>query len=151
VATVSSEQKADLARRAGADLVVNYADADAADQIRGFAAQVHRVVEVNLGANLDLDLAVAGPDTVVATYAATGQDPALPVRRCMVANVTLRFVLLYGVPQSALSRATRDVGRALAAGALTELPLHRFPLEDIAAAHEAVEAGVTGKVVLEIP
>jgi NADPH2:quinone reductase len=151
VSTVSGGRKAELARRAGADLVVNYRDADAIDQVRAFAEEVDRVVEVDLGANLDLDLAVAGPDTVIVTYAAAGQDPPLPVRRCMIANVRLRFVLLYGVPQSALSRATQDIGQALAAGALTELPLHRFPLEDVVAAHEAVEAGVTGKVVLDIP
>jgi NADPH2:quinone reductase len=150
-ATVSGPQKAELARLAGADLVVNYRDRDAADQVRRFAEQVDRVVEVDLGANLDLDLAVAGPQTVVVTYAATAQDPVLPVRRCMTANVTLRFVLLYGVPQPALVQAARDIGQALAAGALTELPLHRFPLEDVVAAHEAVESGVTGKVVLEIP
>jgi NADPH2:quinone reductase len=150
-ATVSGGQKADLARLAGADLVVNYRDQDAADQVRAFAERVDRVVEVDLGANLDLDLAVAGPETVLVTYAAAAQDPVLPVRRCMTANLTLRFVLLYGVPQPALSRATQDIGNALAAGALTGLPLHRFPLEEVVAAHEAVEAGVTGKVVLEIP
>jgi NADPH:quinone reductase len=37
---------------------------------------------------------------------------------------------------------------ALAAGALTELPVRRFPLSEIAGAHEAVEAGVTGKVIV---
>ena len=37
---------------------------------------------------------------------------------------------------------------ALAAGALTELPVRRFPLGEIAAAHEAVERGVTGKVLV---
>jgi NADPH2:quinone reductase len=151
VATVSGGQKAELARQAGADLVVNYRDSDAAEQVRRFAQRVDRVVEVDLGANLALDLAVSGPETVIVTYAATAEDPVLPVRQCMIANVALRFVLLYGVPEPALDRAVRDVGAALAAGALTALPLHRFPLADVVAAHEAVEAGVTGKVVLEIP
>jgi len=151
VATVSSEQKAQLARRAGADEVVNYRDPDAIDQVRTFAERVDRIVEVNLGANLDLDLAVSGPETVVVTYAATPQDPVLPIRRCMIASVTLRFVLLYTVPQPALSRATQDITHALATNALTELPLHRFPLDDIVAAHEAVESGITGKVILDIP
>ena len=65
VSTVSGPQKADLAAKAGADLVVNYREPDAADQIRSFAgvAGVDRVVEVALGANLQLDLAVvARPD-----------------------------------------------------------------------------------------
>jgi len=79
-------------------------------------------------------------------YAATGADPVLPIRACMSANVTLRFVLLYGVPAPAIDEAVHDINVALAAGALTPLPPHRFPLDDIAAAHEAVEKGVTGKV-----
>lgn len=151
VTTVSSPEKAELAAEAGADHVVNYRDADAAEQVRSFAPVVDRVVEVDLGANLALDLAVSGPRTVIVTYAATARDPALPVRACMTANVTLRFVLLYGVPGAELDRAARDVGAAAAAGALTELPVHRFTLDRVADAHEAVESGAVGKVVLDLP
>jgi NADPH2:quinone reductase len=148
VTTVSGPEKAALAAKAGADLVVNYRDADAIDQVKAFAPVVDRVIEVALGANLRLDLAVAGPSTVVVTYAADGPDPVLPVRACMTANVALRFVLLYGVPDPALDAAVADITAALARGALTELPIRRFPLSEIAAAHEAAESGVTGKVVV---
>ena len=148
VTTVSGPQKAELAAKAGADLVVNYRDADAADQIRSFAGQVDRVVEVALGANLQLDLAVIAPLGQIVTYAAESADPGLPVRACMSANVLLRFVLLYGVPVPALQQAASDITAALAAGALTELPVVRFPLDDIAAAHEAVESGSVGKVLV---
>ena len=72
----------------------------------------------------------------------------LPVRACMSANVTLRFVLLYGVPAAAVDEAVADITEALRAGTLTPLPVHRFRLDDIAAAHEAVENGVTGKVLI---
>jgi NADPH:quinone reductase len=148
VTTVSNQEKASLAAKAGADLVVNYRDADAADQIRQFAPVVDRVVEVALGANLALDLAVSGPSTVVVSYAADGADPVLPVRACMTANVTLRFVLLYGVPAAALDAAVAGVTGALAAGTLTELPAHRFALTEIAAAQEAAEGGAVGKVIV---
>jgi len=66
----------------------------------------------------------------------------------MTANVTLRFVLLYGVPTPALDAAVADIGAALTAGALTELPVNRFPLGEIAAAHEAAEGGAVGKVIV---
>ncbi|HYZ53478.1 MAG TPA: NADPH:quinone reductase [Streptosporangiaceae bacterium] len=149
-ATVSSPEKAELASKAGADLVVNYREADVAAQVRPFSARVDRVIEVALGANLQADLALSGPETVVVTYAAepSNPDPALPVRACMTANVTLRFVLLYGVPAAALDQAAADITAALGAGDLTALPVHRFPLDDIAAAHEAVENGVLGKVLV---
>jgi NADPH:quinone reductase len=148
VTTVSGPRKADLAAKAGADLVVNYKEADAADQIRSFAGRVDRVVEVALGANLPLDLAVTRPLGQIVTYAAEPADPVLPVRACMTANLLLRFVLLYGVPAAALDEAVRDVGAALATGALTELPVTRFGLEDVAAAQDAVQAGAVGKVLV---
>jgi NADPH2:quinone reductase len=147
IATVSGPEKAALAEQAGADLVVNYRSADAAEQIRAFGA-VDRVVEVALGANLQLDLAVAHVGTVVVTYAAEASDPVLPVRACMSSNVVLRFVLLYGVPTAVLEAAAADITAAAAAGELTELPVHRFPLTDVVSAHEAAEGGATGKVII---
>jgi NADPH:quinone reductase len=151
ITTVSGPQKAELAEKAGADLVVNYREPDAADQISTFAGVggVDHVVEVALGANLQLDLAViARPDARIVCYAAEATNPAMPVRACMNANVIVRFVLLYGLPQEALERAAKDITAALADGALTELPTTKFPLDEIAAAQDAVEAGSVGKVLV---
>jgi NADPH:quinone reductase len=147
IATVSGPEKAALAEQAGADLVVNYRSADAAEQIRAFGP-VDRVVELALGANLALDLAVGHPGTGIVTYAAEATDPVLPVRACMTANVTVRFVLLYTADRAALEAAAADITAALADGALTTLPVHRFALGDIVAAQEAAESGVTGKVIV---
>ena len=101
-----------------------------------------------LGANLGLDLAVVRPHATIVTYAAEAADPVLPVRACMSANLTLKFVLLYGVPMAALEQTAADVTVAVAAGELTGLPVHKFPLTEIAAAHEAAESGVVGKVIV---
>jgi NADPH2:quinone reductase len=148
VATASSPQKADLARRAGAEQVVIYTDADAAEQIKAAVGLVDRVIEVALTDNLAMDLAVLKPGSMIVTYAAQASDPVLPVRACMSANVSLRFILLYGVPAEALDRAVTDICAALAEGKLSELPVHQFPLTDIVAAHEAVEAARPGKVLV---
>jgi NADPH:quinone reductase len=151
ISTVSGPEKAELATKAGADLVVNYREPDASDQISSFAGAggVDHVVEVALGANLQLDLAVvARPDARIVCYAAEAADPVLPVRACMNANMVLRFVLLYGVPPQALRQAASDITAALADGALTELPVTKFLLDEIAAAHDAVESGAVGKVLV---
>jgi NADPH2:quinone reductase len=148
VTTVSSPEKAALAEKSGADLVVNYRSSDAVQQIQAFAPAVDRVIELALGANLALDLALARPLTTIVTYAAEPSDPELPVRACMSANVNLKFVLLYGVASAALDLAAADITAALAAGDLTSLPTHTFPLEDTAAAHEAAEGGAVGKVIV---
>ncbi len=147
ITTVSSPEKAALAEEAGADLVVNYRSPDAAEQVKAFGL-VDRVIEVALGANLQLDLAVVRPHATIVTYAAEAADPVLPVRACMTANVTLKFVLLYGAPMTALGEAAADITAALAAGELTGLPAHPFPLDEIAAAHEAAESGAVGKVIV---
>jgi NADPH2:quinone reductase len=146
--TVSGPEKAELAARAGADLVVNYRDPGATDQLKSFAPQMDRIVELALGANLELDLALAGSRTHIVDYAAEPSDPVLPVRRCMTANLTLRFILLYNVPAPALEQAAADITSAIEAGALTELPIIRFPLDQVAAAQDAVEGGAVGKVVV---
>lgn len=47
-----------------------------------------------------------------------------------------------------LDAAAADITAAVAVGALTELPLLRFPLPEVAAAHDAVEGGAVGKVIV---
>jgi NADPH:quinone reductase len=151
IATVSGPEKAALATAAGAHHVVNYRSGDPAAEIRAAAPDgVDRIVEVALADNLALDLAVAAPHASIVTYAADAKQPALPVRELMVRNLVLRFMLLYTVPPDALARAVADVTVALAAGALTPLPAHRFGLDDTAAAHDAVESGAVGKVLIDI-
>jgi NADPH:quinone reductase-like Zn-dependent oxidoreductase len=152
VATVSSPEKAELALAAGAKAVVDYTARDAAEQLRSAAAKgVRRIVDVALGANLESDLAVLSPHGTICTYATEAADPVLPVRTLMTANVALQFVLVYTLTPAQLHRATTQITRALEAGALHPLPEHHFPLADIAAAHEAVENHVVGKVILDIP
>ncbi|HEY1687290.1 MAG TPA: NADPH:quinone reductase [Solirubrobacteraceae bacterium] len=148
LSTVSSTEKAKLAQQAGADLTVNYRDPDAVERVRAFAPQIDRIVELALGANLDLDLAVSGPRTVISIYANEPSDPTLPTRRLMATNVTLHYVLLYGVPSAQLDAAVAWTSEALAVGALSTLPLHRFPLEEVAAAQDAVQSGAVGKVLV---
>ena len=151
ITTVSGPQKAELAAKAGADLVVNYREPDAADQISAFAGPggVDHVVELALGANLQLNLAVIRkPEGRIVIYAAEPGDPVLPVRACMNANVLVRFVLLYSVPPAVIDQAAQDITRAIGDGALTELPVTRFPLDEIVAAQNAVEDGAVGKVLV---
>jgi NADPH2:quinone reductase len=86
---------------------------------------------------------------VVITYAIDGPDPVIPVRRCMMAGITLRFMLLYRVPARALAEAADAVSAALAAGALSLPPVTRFALADIIAAQEAQEGGPFGRILVD--
>lgn len=151
VATVSGSDKAAIAEQAGAHLVVNYRQPGAVEAVREFSDGIDLVVEVALGANLDLDLAVCRRGATVIAYAIDGPDPVIPVRRCMGAGLQLRFMLLYSEPTPELATAARIVTAAVAAGALGMPPVQRYPLAEIVAAQLAQEAGAIGKILLDIP
>jgi NADPH2:quinone reductase len=155
---VSSPEKAELARRAGADLTVNYRSPDAAEQIRSFASRgVDAIVELAPAANAALDHAVAVTGATIAVYAnEAATDVTIQVRPMMVANLRYQFVLVYTVPELAKTQAVADVAAAVADGAIqvgeaAGLPLHRFALADTDQAHQAVETGAVGKVLIELP
>jgi NADPH2:quinone reductase len=157
IATVSSAQKEQLALAAGADHVVNYRLDGAADEIRALApGGVDVVVEVAPGVNAALDAAVLSPDGTVAAYATDGGgELTLDVFALMFRNIRYQFVLVYTVPPAVKDQAVADVSAAAADGALpvgedAGLPLHRFPLERTAEAHDAVERGAVGKVLIDV-
>lgn len=157
IATISSDDKAALATAAGAHHTVNYREDDAADQIRAIAPDgVHIVVEVSIPANAALDAAVLANHGVVSMYADNGGDAAsIPVRPNMSINARYQFLLLYTIGDAALAAAAEDVTAALRDGVLpvgeeAGLPLLRFPLEETAAAHDAVQGDAVGKVLIDV-
>jgi NADPH2:quinone reductase len=147
IATVSNDEKARIATEAGADEAVNYKADDAIERLKD--AGVHRIVELSLGNNLELDLAAAAPHCAIVSYANEGPNPQLEVRRLMTPNIVLRFVLVYTMPREAIEQSVADITQMLTAGALTEPPLHTYPLAETAAAHDAVENGAVGKVLIQ--
>jgi NADPH2:quinone reductase len=157
ISTVSSDQKAGLARAAGADHIVNYRSGEPREEILAVAPdRVDMVVEVAAAANAVLDEAVLAANGIVAAYAADSPDDlALDVHELMYRNVRYQFVLVYTVPETAKDEAVSDVVFAASEGALAVgedagLPLHRFPLEQTADAHAAVEGGAVGKVLVDV-
>ena len=157
ITTISSDEKAVLARSAGAHHTVNYRTEDAVAVITAIAPQgVDIVVEVSIVQNAALDAEIAGPRAVVSMYADDGGDTAsIAVRPNMTKNIRYQFVLLYTVGDEAMANAVEDVTQALHAGVLpvgegSGLPLVRFPLAETAAAHQAVQDGAIGKVLIDV-
>src|SRR5688500_14693041 len=75
IATVSSDEKAALAKAAGAQHTVNYREADTVAAVRGIAPDgVDLVVEVAPAQNLRTDLQVIKPRGTIAIYANNGGD-----------------------------------------------------------------------------
>ena len=89
------------------------------------------------------------PHGTIITYAADTPSAEIPIRPLMSANLELRFMMLYTIPPADLEKAIAGVSKAVSENALTTQPLHRFPLQEAAAAHDAVEGGAVGKVVID--
>ncbi len=157
ISTVSSTEKADLARAAGAQHVVNYREGDTVASIRDLAPDgVDIVVEVAPAQNLRLDVQVIKPRGTIAIYANNGGDEVtLSVRETFSTNARFQWVLLYTVGQAALRAAAEDITTAVADGGFGVgdehgLPVHHYPLEQTADAHAAVEDGAVGKVLIDL-
>jgi NADPH:quinone reductase len=157
VTTISSDEKARLATAAGAQHTVNYRTTDAADAVLAIAPDgVDIVVEVAPATNNALDLAVTRNHATIAVYANNGGDElTIDVRATFARNLRYQFLLLYTLAPEYLRAAAEDVNAAVTAGALrvgdeVGLPLHHFALADAAAAHDAVENGAVGKVLIDV-
>jgi NADPH2:quinone reductase len=157
ISTVSGPEKAALATAAGAQHVLNYREIDVVAAVREIAPDgVDVIVEVAPAQNAALDAAVIALHGVVAIYANNGGDEmTLPVRQLMAPNARWQFVLVYTEPEAAKRAAIESITVALTAGAIrvgadAGLPLHHFDLARTAVAHAAVEAGVTGKVLITV-
>jgi NADPH:quinone reductase len=152
IATTSSEVKAKLALDAGADLAVNYREADAAARIREATggAGVDRIIEVDIAANAALDLQVLKPGGRIVVYGSGAGEFQLPFFPLIVNNVGLRFFIVYELSAADRAQALAHVGAWLEKGLLAHDIAARMPLAQIAQAHELVESGrAIGNVVVE--
>lgn len=157
ITTVSGDRKAELARRAGAHTVINYRTDDVVAAAHQAAPDgVDTIVDVNAPANIDVDVQVLKPSGTVAIYAANpGESVTIPIRESMTKNIRYQFILTYTVTDEQKQHAVAAVSEALKAGVLRVgeehgLPLTRFPLTATAAAHDAVEQGTIGKVLIDV-
>ena len=157
IATVSGARKAQLAAAAGADHVVNYREQDVVAEVRKIAPKgVQAIVEVSAARNAAIDAQVIGMHGAVAMYADDGgAEVTVPVRAQMGPNARWQFVLVYTEPERAKVLGIEDVATAVADGAVrvgeeAGLPLHVFPLAETAAAHQAVQDGAVGKVLIDV-
>ncbi|HYS07365.1 MAG TPA: NADPH:quinone reductase [Myxococcales bacterium] len=154
IATVGSAEQEALLRQAEIEDVLDRRESGLNQRIlqatggRG----VDRIVEVALGVNLPLDAEVLAPSGVIATFASDADsEPPLPFRAFLLKNATIRFVLVYLVSPEAHRAAVRDLTAHLQDGRLRHSISRRFPLREIAAAHEAMEAGhLNGKVIVTL-
>jgi len=153
VTTVSGPEKAELARAAGADVVVNYRSDDVAGIVHRetSGAGIDRIIEVDLGTNLALDIRLLRADGDVVVYGSNAPEIPVPFVPMILKNIRLRFFIVYNLGPDDRARALAGINTLLAQGRLIHNIAQRLPLERIAEGHELVESGrAIGNVVLEI-
>ncbi|THD59577.1 MAG: NADPH:quinone reductase [Bradyrhizobium sp.] len=144
IATVSSQMKAEQARLASADLVVNYRTEDVVAKTMAFTAQrgVDRVVDVDFGGNIETTLKLMAMNSTIAVYATNGnRNPVVPIRTLMERCIALRTLVLPALPPPLLAAAQADISKWLAAGTRIHNIAGQFALSETTQAHLAVEKG----------
>jgi NADPH2:quinone reductase len=144
IATVSSAAKAEQARLAGADLVINYKTEDAVARTIAFTEQrgVDRVVDVDFGGNIATTLKLMAMNSTIAVYATNGnRNPVIAMRELMEKCIALRPLVLFALPPPLLAAAQADISKWLAAGVRIHNIAAQFALSEPAQAHLAVENG----------
>ena len=153
IATVSSPAKAEWARTAGADLVIDYRSENVVERVREATggAGVDRVIEVDIAANAAIDMEVVRPDGMWVVYGSGAREFSLPFFPMISRNILVRFFIVYQLSAADRSRANAVLDDFLRRDLLQHNIAARLPLASIAQAHEQVEAGsVVGNVVLSI-
>lgn len=151
--TVMNPEQADIARANGADCVLDPSAANLAETLMGATGgrKMDRIVDVNLKANLDLNIACLAQGGVISAYATSSATEAVSVAllQAMIHGCVFRFVYIYNVPDEAKRAAIADINACLATGKYLPKIALNVDLDHITDAHELLESGVAvGKVLI---
>ena len=152
IALISSEAKAAIAREAGAHETVNYREEDVAARIKALTG--------GRGASCIIDLDAAGNGKHYAAwlefggkaviYGSNAKDVSVPFGPMISNFVTMYFFIVYRLPAQQLRETIAGITQLLEAGLLKHPEPAIYALEDIAAAHQRVEAGANAKVLIRL-
>jgi len=154
IATASTPEKAEIACATGAAAVIRYRDTDVAAAVREITGGhgVDHIVDVDFGANWQVNAAVLAVNGTIAAYSAPSRPRFEFDYYAFAARAArLRFVQVYLLEPEERRRTVTGVTRLIRAGRLPVRIDRAFPLDRIAAAHEYQESGqAIGNIVIDI-
>jgi NADPH2:quinone reductase len=147
--TVSSPEKAAMARDAGADDIIDYKREDVGERVKAATggAGVDCIIDLDLNANARLIPQVLKPRGQVVIYG-VGPEVTIPGSFCLANTIRLQFFLVYELNEAERTAGLAIINEMLAAGELVHHIGPDFTLDDIVKAHEAMEAAALGKIVV---
>ncbi len=151
LAVLRDDDQITKALQLGAHHAYRNDDPDLAKRLRQVAPDgVHRIAEVDFATHVDLDAEILAIGGVVCSYSSSGDRPALPYWALGFKDTTLRLLGSDDFPPKVKADAAAELTNAVLDGALRSTIAARFPLEQVAEAHELVEAGAPGRIIVEV-
>ncbi len=153
--TVSTEEKAELSRAAGADIVINYRDHDFAVEVRKHTTGLHAVYDSVGKTTFDQSLSVLRPRGMMVLFGgASGAVPPFDLIKLSTLGslyITRPTLNHYILTRTELEARASAVFQAVADGSLKLRIAHTYPLAEAAQAHRDLEARTTTGKLLLIP
>lgn len=151
IATISSEHKAGLARSAGADETINYRTENVVERVSALTKGngVDHYVEVNMDVNISVLADILAMDASVAVYGSDVPQVVIPNLFAFFGKrARFDFFIVYDLDHATIARAKAELAALLQDASVEPNIDQTFAFVDIAKAHDAVEAGANGNVIL---
>lgn len=156
IGTVGSAEKARHALDAGVKSTINYKSEPVAQRVKELTAGrgADAIVDMDFSTTIRLlSEGVLAPHGTLVCYGSNAYgDIPVPFRTLLFGSISLRFFLVYDLIPADRQIVIERLTGLLANQRLLHTIGARFALDDIAAAHEAVEGGkIVGNVILDLP
>jgi NADPH2:quinone reductase len=151
ITTVSSPEKAAVAHEAGADHIIDYKRDNVGDKVMELTGKrgADAMIELDIVANAKLLPSVLRPKGSVIIYGTGGLEAVIPSAFCLSNSIKLQYFLVYELDSAERARTIAAINTALNKGMLkNRVTQPTYKLVDIVAAHEAVERGTIGSVIV---
>jgi NADPH2:quinone reductase len=151
ITTVSSDEKAHLARAAGADYAINYQHEDVGARVLEIVGKdlVDAVIELDFSDNAKLLPDLLRPRGTVIVYGTGTPQAEVPSHFFLINGITLKFIFVYELTSEERRAVLNEIRHLLEADRLIHNIASTVALDDIVAAHETVERGkALGNVVI---
>ncbi|MDH6684382.1 NADPH2:quinone reductase [Rhodococcus sp. LBL2] len=147
--TVRRPEQQDAVREWGADQVFVVDDPDAAARIRKVVPDgVNRIAEVDFAAHIDLDAEIIATGAIISSYFSSEDRPEVPYWKLSFADAVVRLLGSDDFGPDVKAHAAAELTDALVEGALHIPIAERVPLDRVVDAHQMVERGTRGRVLV---
>lgn len=152
IGIVSSDEKAAIAKKAGANDVINYRQQNLVEQVQtlthGLGADY--IIEVDAASHAPHYGSLLTFDGKAIIYGTNTPQINVPFGPMIVGFVTMVFFIVYRLPPAALKTVLAGVNAALSKPGFQHPQTAIYTLDQIAAAHEQVERGANAKVLIRL-